>query len=111
MTLAEQMIDILDEERDALLAGRYGQLDTLADRKEALGQSLERLGGLDRDTLEIIAGRMTRNAGLIDAARRGFNQAEAQIRDIRKGMTQATYGSDGERHSLARPRSRLERKL
>ena len=68
MTLAEQMIDILDEERDALLAGRYGQLESLADRKETLGQSLERLGGLDRDTLEIIGGRMTRNAGLIDAA-------------------------------------------
>jgi flagellar biosynthesis/type III secretory pathway chaperone len=111
MTLVQQMMDILDEERDALLAGHYEQLETLADRKEALGKRLEKQGGLDNGALERLAGHMTRNAALIDAAGRGFRQAEAEIRDIRKGMTQATYGSDGARHSLARPHARLEQKL
>ena len=52
--------------------------------------------------------RMTR---LIDAARRGFEAGQANIRDIRKGLSQATYGRDGARRPMASLPGRMERKV
>ncbi|NND17134.1 MAG: hypothetical protein HKN98_01010 [Silicimonas sp.] len=111
MSHAEDMLAVLEDEFRILTSGRYGDLPELVARKEAL----ERTGGYDGSThaeqLVQLVEKSERNARLIDAARRGFEAGQANIRDIRKGLSQATYGRDGARRPMASLPGRMERKV
>lgn len=111
MSDTRKLIDILDEEFGFLLRGDYAALPGLADRKERLEERFRDAPPDDRDALKALAEAAERNAGLIDAARRGLEQARVQIREIRTGMTQATYGKSGVRRPLSRRPNRIEQKL
>lgn len=111
MTHANDMLAVLEDEFRILSAGRYAELPDLIARKEAL----ERRGGLasgqDAEVLVKVAEKSERNAKLIDAARRGFEAGQAEIREIRSGLSQATYGRDGDRRPLAPPAGQVQRKV
>lgn len=111
MIPVQKIIKMLDDERDLLVTGRYGELPALVEQKERIFDELESAGHIDPDALAAVASRSRRNAELIEAAKRGLAKAQAQIRDIRCGMNQTTYGIDGERRPLANPDNRLEQKL
>jgi hypothetical protein len=111
MTAARDMIDILDEEYRLLKGGAYDGLSELLTRKEALERRLADEPSPEREEISLLALALDRNAEMIAAARRGFAQAQAQIREIREGLNQATYGRDGARRSLSRNPHSLEQKL
>lgn len=111
MNHVNEMLALLSEESRVLTSGDYAALPDLVARKEALEQALRSAPEPDGDTLAVIAEAVARNAALIEAARRGIEQARVQIREIRAGMTQATYGRTGDRTSLTRSPSRIEQKL
>ena len=111
MSTARDLMGLLAEEFRILTSGDYAALPDLVAQKERLEQEMRDAPEPDRDTLEALAEAVARNAALIDAARRGFEQARVQIREIRAGMTQATYGRSGVRESLTRVPSRIEEKF
>ena len=111
MTAARDMIDILDEEYRLLKNGAYDGLSDLLTRKEALERRLADEPSPKREDISRLALALDRNAEMIAAAQRGFQQAGLQIREIREGLDQATYGRDGARRSLSRNPHSLEQKL
>lgn len=111
MTAARDMIDILDEEYRLLKDGAYDGLSELLTRKEALERRMADEPSPERDEISHLASALDRNAEMIAAAQRGFQQAALQIREIREGLSQATYGRDGARRSLSRNPHSLEQKL
>lgn len=112
MSVLKEMIDLLDEERQTLISGKYAMLEDLAARKQAMAERLEQNPVSDNpDDYARLAAAAGRNAELIAAARRGFEHARAEISEMRKGMSQATYARDGSRHPLSRPMTKVEQKL
>lgn len=111
MTQAKELIALLAEEFRVLTSGDFDALPDLVRRKERLDRQLRDAPDPDADTLAAVAEAVARNATLIKAARRGIEQARVQIREIRAGMTQATYGRSGDRTPLTRIPSRIEQKL
>jgi flagellar biosynthesis/type III secretory pathway chaperone len=111
MNIAEKITELLDEEYRLLTRADYAALPELTERKERLARQLRELPGPDRAALATLAKAVARNAELIEAARRGIEQARVQIRDIREGMTQTTYCRSGVRRPLSRNPSRIEQKL
>lgn len=111
MTHAQEMMTLLEEEFSILTRGDFAALPDLVDRKERLDREMRDGPVQDSVMLEALATAAARNAALIDAARRGIEQARVQIREIRAGMTQATYGRTGDRKPLTRTPSRIEQKF
>ncbi len=102
---------LLEEERQALLAGDIGRFATLADRKEALAG---RLQGQDADpaTLAALRSRLERNAALLDAALAGIRSVAdrlAAMREVREAL--ATYDPRGQRRNIRQAAApRLEKR-
>lgn len=111
MRPATRMIRILDEEFRILTTGNYAALPFLTTRKEELCRFLNEAPDNDPEMVEALAVAAARNAGLIEAAKRGFEQARIHIREIRDGTSHATYGRSGMRRPLSRCPSRIEQKL
>ena len=111
MNSLRKITEILDEEYRILTRGDYAALPDLTDRKEELERQLLEAPEQDREALASLAGAAARNAELLEAARRGIEQARVQVREIRDGMTQATYGRSGVRRPLSQSPSRIEQKL
>lgn len=111
MTCTQDLTELLDDEYRMLTRGDYANLPALTERKERLGRELHEFPLQDRAMLAKLANKVARNAHLIEAARQGIEQARVQIRDIRDGMTHATYGRSGVRRPLSRNPSRIEQKL
>lgn len=112
MSPYREIAALLDEEFRHLTSGNYVALADLVARKEALVQELTN-GSFDADpdSLASVAAAASRNAEIIKAARRGFATAGAEIRNIRRGLTLATYGRDGARRPLAGRTANVEQKL
>jgi hypothetical protein len=114
MSAIREMIDILDEEYRLLTLGSYDGLPELLTRKEAQEGRLAKELSPENGLIPVLSSALERNAEIIAAAQRGFAQAQAQIREIREireGLNQATYGRDGARRSLSRNPHSLEQKL
>lgn len=111
MSAIREMIDILDEEYRMLTLGSYDGLPELLTRKEAQEGRLAKELSPENGLIPVLSSALERNAEIIAAAQRGFAQAQAQIREIREGLNQATYGRDGARRSLSRNPHSLEQKL
>ena len=99
---------LLEEERQAILAGRWDALAALAPRKEA---GLAALGPAGPGALQPLAGRLARNQALLLAALAGTREAlgrRAALRASRAGLV--TYDAQGTRAELPIAPPRVERR-
>ena len=101
---------LLDEERDALLAGELDRLGALADRKEHLFAGLEGLDPGD-DHTRAIRDALVQNAGLLKAAQAGLEAARLMLSGDRPVQTMTVYARDGASRALHNTRPGLQHKV
>lgn len=100
--------DLLDAQRDALIAGRLGDLDPAA--LEALEARL-REGEPDAEELGRLRPILERNMRLVEAARRGVARAALLIGRSGVHAPTAVYGEDGETERLTANAARFRERL
>ncbi len=105
-----QLNQVLSQEREALLEGKYDDLPKLADAK---AQLLDRLAHLNPPTAELrhLKARMDSNQDLIVAALQGVAAAKDRIEaleDVRDGLR--TYDQSGQVAVVAKSARALEKK-
>jgi len=108
--LTDEIVDLLTEERLAILSGSFGALPELGARKTVLFEALERARGPERE-LRAIAQSLGRNQRLLAAAIAGVREAATRIGAIgavRNGFS--TYTESGGRAQLGRPGPGLEKR-
>ena len=110
MTRIDDVLTLLEEEREALVSADLAALGLLLERKEALAGRLKEVGA-DAHSLARVSKLSSRNADLLAGARRGLERAERQIGGLRTGIAQATYDRDGSRRPMSRAPGRVEHKL
>ncbi|WP_136644723.1 hypothetical protein [Tabrizicola sp. YIM 78059] len=86
--------DLLDEARDALLAGDLAALERIGTGIEAQAQTLS---VPDKATAERLQQKAERNARLLEAAARGVKAALGRLTEITTSPTLTTYDSRGRR--------------
>ncbi|NVK14630.1 MAG: flagellar export chaperone FlgN [Rhodobacteraceae bacterium] len=98
----QQLIDdldqILDQERTALMAGDLAKLEDLLAKKEKIIGKLNSVSELEREALEQVQTKLTRNQDLLDSAMNGIRSVAArmaELRRIRKGLD--VYDQSGRR--------------
>jgi flagellar biosynthesis/type III secretory pathway chaperone len=105
----QELIDDLDEilnlERTALLEGDLEKLSDLVARKEDLIGALNAIGDLEKETLSQVQEKVTRNQALLTSAMEGIRAVSArmaELRRVRKGLDvytqagrKARYGTHG----------------
>lgn len=91
-TSVSELSALLEEENVRILAGDFGQLKDIADRKMALVRDIEQFlsdqqaDGLDdqsRNALKILQRLTEHNGALLKAAYNGSRAAQARLADIR----------------------------
>ena len=102
-TKPQKMIDeldqILDRERAALMSGELGKLEELFARKEKLIGKLNDATELERESLEQVQIKVSRNQELLGSAMDGIRTVAArmaELRRIRKGLD--VYDQSGRRN-------------
>ena len=98
--------EILDQTRDALLAGDLAALSGLDDRLAAAAEALPALG---LDTARRLQRKADRNARLLQAAGRGLRAARDRMAEIMTGPGLATYDAQGRKALLVKPGQALGR--
>lgn len=101
--------DLLEDERDALLAGALDRIADLHDRKTELIETLHLLDLQDQQQLSELSQKLDRNQALLSSALDGIRsvaQRLAAVRQVRENLD--TYGSDGQRKSV---KTKVEKSL
>ena len=98
--MSAQLELILDQTRDALIAGDLAGLAELASRVDELATALP---GLDRPTAERLRRKADRNARLLQAASRGVKAARQRLKEIGSAATLSTYDALGRREVIIGP--------
>jgi hypothetical protein len=89
---------LLDQAREALLAGDLAALSGLDEKIVAAADSLPALG---TDAARRVQRKAERNAKLLQAAGRGLRAARDRMAEIASGPGLATYDAQGRRAALA----------
>ncbi len=105
----EALRALLEEERDALLAGELDRLAALADRKEHLCAALADAGPGD-DHMRVLRDALTQNAALLKAAQAGLDAARLVLSGERPVQTMTVYARDGASRALRNTRPGLQHK-
>ena len=109
----DELVALLDEERDALVAGDYDRAEALLARKETLSAAVEK-GFAAADPADIapelkprlvtLQAALFRNENLLRAARLGLEQAKVRVQRIKSKKAEVgVYESSGERPQLETP--------
>ncbi|WP_282095724.1 flagellar biosynthesis protein FlgN [Epibacterium ulvae] len=87
--LIDQLDDILELERTALVNGQLDQLETLLEEKDALISELNEMDSFKQDELTSIHTKVTHNQALLESAMEGIRAVAArmqELRNVRKGL-------------------------
>lgn len=87
--IIDELDQILDRERTALMAGDLGQLEELLAKKEKLIGKLNSVTELERESLAQVQNKVSRNQLLLDSAMEGIRSVAArmaELRRIRRGL-------------------------
>ncbi|CUH86627.1 FlgN protein [Phaeobacter sp. CECT 5382] len=87
--LIDELDEILDLERSALVRGELKQIDALLGRKEAVMEKLNAIGELERDALNQVQSKVSRNQELLNSAMEGIRSVAnrmAELRRVKKGL-------------------------
>ena len=100
-TLLPVLDILLEDERAALLAGRFDRLALLLEEKTRLIDRLNASGADGRTTLDGLRHKATRNQALFDGALQGLRRASDCITGLRQ-MHQGfeTYDATGQRRRI-----------
>ncbi|WP_323776060.1 flagellar biosynthesis protein FlgN [Leisingera sp.] len=110
--LIDELDQILDHERKALMAGDLGKLEDLLARKEKVIGKLNSVSELERETLEQVQAKVSRNQQLLNSAMDGIRTVAARMaetRRIRKGLDVYDQAGKRARYS-ARGGGKLEKR-
>lgn len=94
--LINELDEILDLERSALVRGELQEIDAMLSRKEAAIEQLNAIGDLERNVLAQVQTKVSRNQELLNSAMDGIRnvaQRMAELRRVRKGLD--VYDSAG----------------
>ncbi|WP_142079965.1 hypothetical protein [Roseinatronobacter monicus] len=100
---------LLEDEKEALLGGKYDQLEGFANAKQRAVQSLQGQG-LPQTTLEILQRGLAQNAALLGSAAQGFQDARHMLTRLRDGQDTQMYDRCGTSKTMRRVENQLERK-
>ena len=95
-TLIDELCELLDAEREALLAGDVAAVERLAPNKTALIETLNDGDRLHRDALEPLTDKIKRNQALLSSALEGIRAAAtrmAELHAVRQSLK--TYDPSG----------------
>ncbi|MEX0302892.1 MAG: flagellar biosynthesis protein FlgN [Leisingera sp.] len=110
--LIDELDQILDQERSALMAGDLGKLEDLLAKKEKAIGKLNEVSELERESLAQVQTKVSRNQQLLDSAMDGIRAVAArmaELRRIRKGLD--VYDQAGRRTRFGtRGAARLEKR-
>ncbi len=94
------LLDLLDREKAAILAGRFDSLDRMAVEKDRLVKAVTRTR-LEPLVLANLRERTERNGRLLEAMRAGVAAAQARVRKMQSGPEPLqTYDSTGQIRSI-----------
>ncbi|GAA6188409.1 flagellar biosynthesis protein FlgN [Litorivita sp. NS0012-18] len=99
--LINEMDDLLDKEREALLVGDLDVITRLLGQKEHLIDALNAMEHDEQERLVALQGKVQRNQALLDGALRGIRavaQRLSSMRRVRKNLD--TYDSHGQRQTI-----------
>ncbi|MEM8801822.1 MAG: hypothetical protein AAFY06_04410 [Pseudomonadota bacterium] len=112
MSIVAELEKLLSEERSMLLAGDYGGLEKLIDRKAQLEKRLTSGNqDLPSDVLKQVRDQAKHNEALLAAAQRGLQSTMTQLRNLSTGEAQKTYSRDGQRVSMSRKSTSIAQKI
>ncbi|WP_317056376.1 flagellar protein FlgN [Roseovarius rhodophyticola] len=97
-SLFDELDDLLENEREALLKGDLEKIAALLASKENLIDKVNALNGTKAEPLKELHSKIVRNQVLLDGALQGIRRASmrlATIRHIRRNLE--TYGKDGQK--------------
>lgn len=103
-TLIDELDELLDAERRALMSGNLDELTRLYENKEKLVANLNALDRLEAKRLEGLQKKMTRNQTLLSSAMEGIRAVAdrmAELRRLRQSLS--TYDREGKRKQIATP--------
>lgn len=110
--LIDELDQILDQERTALMAGNLESMEDLLAKKEKIIDQLNSVSKLEREPLEQVQTKLSRNQDLLDSAMEGIRSVAtrmAELRRIRKGLD--VYDQSGRRTRYGtRNGSKLEKR-
>ncbi|WP_278922123.1 flagellar biosynthesis protein FlgN [Pseudophaeobacter profundi] len=95
-SLIEELDNILDQERGALVRGELDQIQDMLVRKEAVIAQLNMIENLERSTLSKVQTKVSRNQELLNSAMEGIRSVAArmsELRRVKKGLD--VYDSAG----------------
>ncbi|MEP2717363.1 flagellar biosynthesis protein FlgN [Pseudophaeobacter sp.] len=94
--LIDELDDILDQERSALVRGELEQIEVLLARKESVIAQLNTIDTLEREALSQVQTKVSRNQELLNSAMDGIRSVAtrmAELRRVKKGLD--VYDSAG----------------
>jgi len=97
----EELSDLLDAEREALLQGDLEKLNALLVSKETLMEAMNTVPQTDLTMMQMLDSKVKRNQLLLDGALEGIRAVAARmarLREVRGALE--TYGADGKRHDI-----------
>lgn len=109
MLAAERLLAALHRLKDI---ARRGDLLALGDLTDEITLALHALeqSGAEQDQLEEIAMRAADVGLMLEAVEKGLNAARQRLNEIRAVRSgEGTYGGDGRRRSLSKPRRDMRR--
>lgn len=109
---AQDLHDLLDREREALIEGDLEKLASLLTPKEALIEAMSDLPLAELNDLQALDIKVRRNQLLFDSTLEGIRAVSsrlATLREVRSAFE--TYGADGQKHHIVpEPTTSVERR-
>ena len=100
----DDLDDLLDEERTALLAGDIDRVGRLTERKQALIALLNDADPSDASSLSALQGKVVRNQGLLGAALDGIKAVTQRLAVMQRIKTSLdVYDARGTRKKIRMP--------
>lgn len=88
-SLIDELDEILDQERSALVRGELDKIEELLARKEPLIAQLNTIDSLERAALAQVQTKVSRNQELLNSAMEGIRSVAtrmAELRRVKKGL-------------------------
>ncbi|CAN0577536.1 unnamed protein product [Ectocarpus sp. 12 AP-2014] len=103
-SLIDELDQLLDAERRALVAGNLEELSRLHETKETVITQLNALDRIEAEQLKDVRVKMNRNQELLTSAMEGIRAVAdrmAELRRLRQSLS--TYDRAGKRHQIPTP--------
>ena len=109
--LAEDMFNLLSEERDILMTGRLESIPDLADRKANLIEELNSMQGSSLNGVNDLKRMVLRNQELLDEALRGIRDVINRMSELKRVRDNLeTYDDKGERLTIQASKPSFEKR-